>query len=32
MFNEADLDAMQAIHAQIDPQGIANRGKMFPVS
>jgi len=32
MFNEADLDAMQAIHAQIDPQGISNRGKMFPVS
>jgi glycolate oxidase len=32
MYNEADLDAMQAIHAQIDPQGIANRGKMFPVS
>jgi glycolate oxidase len=31
MFNEADLDAMQSIHAQIDPQGISNRGKMFPV-
>ena len=32
MFNEADLDAMQAILAQIDPQGISNRGKMFPAS
>ncbi|MGW8249063.1 MAG: FAD-linked oxidase C-terminal domain-containing protein, partial [Anaerolineales bacterium] len=30
MFGEADLDVMQAIHAQIDPQGISNRGKMFP--
>ena len=30
MFGEADLDVMQAIHAQMDPQGIANRGKMFP--
>ncbi len=32
MFGEADLDVMQAIHAQMDPQGIANRGKMFPGS
>lgn len=32
MFAEVDLDAMQAIHAQIDPQGISNPGKMFPDS
>ncbi len=32
MFGEADLDVMQAIYAQMDPQGIANRGKMFPSS
>ncbi len=32
MFGEADLDVMQAIHAQMDPQGISNRGKMFPGS
>jgi glycolate oxidase len=32
MYGEADMDVMQAIHAQIDPQGISNRGKMFPGS
>jgi len=31
MFNEADLDAMQAIRRQMDPLEIANRGKMFPL-
>jgi len=30
MFSEADLDAMQAIHRQMDPFGLANPGKMFP--
>ncbi len=30
MFSEADLDAMHAIHEQMDPHGLANRGKMFP--
>ena len=30
MFGEADLDTMQAIHRQMDPKEIANRGKMFP--
>ncbi len=32
MYGEADLDVMQAIHTQIDLQGISNRGKMFPGS
>ncbi len=32
MFAPADLAAMRAIHAQIDPKHIANRGKMFTVS
>jgi len=31
MFNEADLDALQAIRRQMDPLEIANRGKMFPL-
>ena len=30
MFSEDDLEAMRLIHLQIDPQQIANRGKMFP--
>jgi glycolate oxidase len=30
MFNSTDLSAMRAIHAQIDPKHISNRGKMFP--
>lgn len=30
MFNEADMQAMQDLRAQIDPAHIANRGKMFP--
>lgn len=30
MFSEADLDAMHALHRQMDPLGLANRGKMFP--
>ncbi len=29
MFNAQDLSAMRAIHAQIDPQHISNRGKVF---
>ncbi len=32
MFAPADLEAMQAIHAQIDPRRISNRGKMFAIS
>jgi glycolate oxidase len=30
MFAETDLDAMQRLREAIDPQGLANRGKMFP--
>jgi glycolate oxidase len=30
MFNEADLDVMRALHLQIDPLQISNRGKVFP--
>jgi len=30
MFDEVDLDVMRAVHSQIDPLGISNRGKMFP--
>jgi glycolate oxidase len=30
MFAEADLDAMRRLRHAIDPQEIANRGKMFP--
>lgn len=30
MFSEADLQVMQALHRAIDPDQIANRGKMFP--
>ena len=30
MFNEADLDAMQAIHAQIDPAGHFEPGQDVP--
>jgi glycolate dehydrogenase FAD-linked subunit len=30
MFSETDLDVMHALHHQIDPLGISNRGKMFP--
>jgi glycolate oxidase len=32
MFSEADLDMLQAIHHQMDPLEIANRGKMFPTA
>ncbi len=32
MFNATDMDVMRAIWRQIDPQEIANRGKMFPGS
>lgn len=31
MFSEADIDALHAIRRQMDPAGIANRGKMFPL-
>jgi len=31
MFSEADMDAMHAISRQMDPAGIANSGKMFPI-
>ena len=30
MFSEADLEAMQRVRGAIDPQGIANPGKVFP--
>jgi len=30
MFSEVDLDAMRRIRAAIDPDELANRGKMFP--
>jgi len=30
MFSESDLDMMRALHLQIDPLQLANRGKMFP--
>lgn len=30
MFNEADLDVMRALHLQIDPLQLSNRGKVFP--
>jgi glycolate oxidase len=30
MFNEADLDVMRALHLQIDPLLLSNRGKVFP--
>jgi len=30
MFTKTDLDAMQRLREAIDPQGLANRGKMFP--
>jgi glycolate oxidase len=30
MFNEADLDVMHALHLQIDPLQLSNRGKVFP--
>lgn len=30
MFSEADLQVMKALHRAIDPDQIANRGKMFP--
>ena len=29
MFSEIDLDMMQAIHLQVDPLRISNRGKVF---
>ena len=29
MFSETDLGVMKRLHAQIDPRGLANRGKMF---
>jgi glycolate oxidase len=29
MFGEGEMDAMRAIHLQIDPQELSNRGKMF---
>jgi len=30
MFSAADIATMKAIHQQIDPANLANRGKMFP--
>jgi len=30
MFSPADLEVMCALHRQIDPEQISNRGKMFP--
>lgn len=30
MFSETDMDVMQAIREAVDPQALANRGKMFP--
>jgi glycolate oxidase len=30
MFNPSDLRVMHALHQQMDPRQIANRGKMFP--
>jgi glycolate oxidase len=30
MFSEADLEAMRQIRLALDPQELANRGKMFP--
>ena len=30
MFSETDMAVMQAIREAIDPQALANRGKMFP--
>ena len=30
MFNQNDIAAMRALHLEMDPQGLANRGKMFP--
>ena len=30
MFNEVDLQVMHALHLQIDPLQISNRGKVFP--
>jgi glycolate oxidase len=32
MFGEVDLDVMRALHLQIDPKEISNRGKMFPAA
>ena len=29
MFGEDEMDAMRALHLQIDPQELSNRGKMF---
>ena len=29
MFNETDIQTMKALHRAVDPQGIANRGKML---
>lgn len=30
MFSEADLESMRRLHLAIDPEQLANRGKMFP--
>jgi hypothetical protein len=30
MFTKSDIDAMQAIRYQIDPQELSNPGKMLP--
>lgn len=30
MFTDSDIDTMNAIRQQIDPQELANRGKMLP--
>ncbi len=30
MFSPADLEVMRALHQQMDPDQLANRGKMFP--
>ena len=32
MFNETDMAAMAALRRAIDPQELANRGKMFPAA
>jgi glycolate oxidase len=29
MFGEGEMDAMRALHLQIDPHELSNRGKMF---
>lgn len=31
MFSKVDIDTMQNIRSQIDPQGLSNKGKMLPI-